>query len=95
MHTVLTICEFAAWLVLCGVLAFLARKVFTMSAATDRLTASTAALGASVDALIARIPPPAPPVDETPVIAAANAIDALTAKVNSTDPATVVAPPIA
>jgi len=57
-----------------------------MSAATDRLTASVQAATASVDALIARIPPPAPPVDETPIIAAADALDALKAKVDAVNP---------
>jgi hypothetical protein len=58
-----------------------------MSAATDRLTASVQAATVAVDALVARIPPPAPPVDETPIVAAADALDALTTKVNAIDPA--------
>lgn len=68
-----------------------------MSAATDRLTASVSAATESVTALIARLPPPAVPVDETPIIAAADALDALTAKVNGIDPTAppVVTPPAA
>lgn len=57
-----------------------------MSQATARLTASVQAAIASVDALIARIPPPAPPVDETPIIAAVDALDALKTKVDAIDP---------
>ena len=60
-----------------------------MSQATDRLTASVQACTAAVVALEARLPV----VDETPIIAAADALDALTTKVNGIDPATIPAPP--
>lgn len=66
-----------------------------MSAATDRLTASLERATLSVDALIARLPPPAVPVDETPIVAAADALDALTAKVNGIDPAAPAPAPVA
>lgn len=58
-----------------------------MSQATDRLTASVGACTVAVEALIARIPAPAPPVDEAPIVAAADALDALTAKANAAIPA--------
>jgi hypothetical protein len=59
-----------------------------MSQATDRLTASVQAATASVDALITRIGtiPAPPPVDETPVLAAADAFDALKTKVDAVLP---------
>ncbi|HYQ03708.1 MAG TPA: hypothetical protein VER96_33775 [Polyangiaceae bacterium] len=60
-----------------------------MSAATDRLAASVQAASASADALIQRIATiPAPPLDETPITAAADAVDALKAKLDATLPAT-------
>lgn len=71
------------------------RGVKIMSAATDRLTASLERATLSVDALIARLPPPAVPVDETPIVAAADALDALTAKVNGIDPAAPAPAPVA
>jgi hypothetical protein len=59
-----------------------------MSQATDRLTASVKAASDSADALIARIATiPAPPVDEAPIIAAADAVDALKSKLDATIPA--------
>lgn len=57
-----------------------------MSQATDRLTASVNAATVAVEALIARIPAPAPPVDETAIVAAADALDALTVKANAAVP---------
>lgn len=58
----------------------LARGLELMSQAADRLTQAVAALSVSVDALIAK---PAPPPDETAVTAAADAVDALKAKVDA------------
>lgn len=58
-----------------------------MSAATDRLAASVKAASDSADALIARIATiPAPPLDETPIVSAADAVDALKAKLDATLP---------
>ena len=57
-----------------------------MSQATDRLTASVQAATTAVEALIARIPTIPAPVDETPIVAAADALDALTAKANAVLP---------
>lgn len=60
-----------------------------MSAASDRLTASVQATGASVDALITRIGtiPAPPPSDDTVLNAAADQLDALKVKVDATLPA--------
>ncbi len=55
------VCELAAWLLLCGVLACLIRKVFTMSASLDRLAAAVTANTAAVNALPAQTPPVATP----------------------------------
>jgi hypothetical protein len=58
-----------------------------MSAATDRLAASVQAVSASVDALVQRAHTiPAPPLDETPITQAADAIDALKTKIDATLP---------
>ena len=58
-----------------------------MSAATDRLAASAVALAASVDALVARAATiPAPPPDESSIIAAADTLDTLKAKVDAALP---------
>ncbi len=54
-----------------------------MSAATDRLAASVATLSTAVDALVARLPAD----DSAAVNAAADQVDALTAKVNAAAPA--------
>ncbi len=78
-----------------GLIALALRKGSTvMSLATDRLTASAAAVAAAFDTLLTRIPVPSPPVDETPILAAADALDALKVKIDATDPA-VVTPPAA
>ena len=69
------------------------QRTKTMSQATDRLTASVQNCAAAVAALEARLPPPAAPVDETPIVAAADALDALTAKVDGIDPGTGPVPP--
>ncbi len=82
----------AAVALLAVALVFHARKYAHMSAANDRLTASLRAATASVDALIARIPAPA---DEAPVLAAADALDALKVKVDAVDPLAPPAPPAA
>lgn len=75
----------ADWLFAGAVLAFLAAEFLRtkgqrkMSAATDRLAASVAALTTSVDALIAK----PVPNDDAVVNAQADAVDALKAKVDA------------
>lgn len=63
-----------------------------MSAATERLSNSVQALSVSVDALVARAeskpapPAPPPPLDESLLVAAADAVDSLKARVDAALP---------
>lgn len=76
-----------AAIVLGGLIARLTRKVARMSQASDRVAASLAALTTSVEALIAK---PTPADDTAAENAAADALDALKAKVDA-----AVTPPVA
>lgn len=69
-----------------GQLAHILKELQYMSANTDRLAASEAALATAVDNAVAKLTAPpaeAPPPDETPIVAAADAIDAATAKLTA------------
>jgi hypothetical protein len=75
-------------LALGGVILHLARKVSRMSAASDRLAASNAALTASVEALLAK---PDPTDDSAVENGVADALDALKVRVD----AKLATPPVA
>ncbi len=57
-----------------------------MSVATDRLTASVAALSTSVDAAIVTIQNHPSGADDAAVTAAADAVDAMKAKLDNAEP---------
>jgi hypothetical protein len=72
-----------ALLIAAGVTRAKNQRTKIMSAASDRLTASLAALTTSVEALVAKLSVPPPADDTAAETAAADAADALTAKVNA------------